>query len=294
MIADVRITLSRYLDTVYVPSQLDLSPGTVEQFRVAIRLLDRWAGRPQTLHDLSEEHIRSFLHDYYATGKSPATVNKKRSLLLTLSNHAHEEGFLDRPPRARRIPQARECPPLPEAWTAQEVGRLLAAVGEIYRDWRGIYFRALILLLYDTGARLSEMLSVRPDKISLDERMIVLWGSKTGTMRLARIHTDTVSACRALLSLERAPPGQPPFSSPWDRTWLRELFKRAARHAGLRVGRGRGGVFHKLRRTSGSLIEANGGDGSRHLGNSRWVFEKHYRDPRLGGDMLEFLPRPAI
>jgi len=283
------------LELVYVPAQLDLSPGTIEQFRVAIRLFDRWAGKPQTLHGLSEEHVRNFLHDYYATGKSPATVNKKRSLLLSLWNHAYEEELLDRPPRTRRIPQARECPPLPEAWTAQEVGRLLAAVGEVYRGtFTATYLRALVLILYDTGARVSEVLRLQADDVDLQTGTLIFRATKIGTERLARIHPDTCFACRALLSLERAPPGQPPFSSPWDRTWLRELFKRAARHAGLRVGRGNGGVFHKLRRTSGSLVEANGGDGSRHLGNSRRVFEKHYRDPRLGGDLLDLLPRPTV
>jgi hypothetical protein len=40
-----------------------------------------------------------------------------------------------------------------------------------------------------------------------------------------------------------------------------------------------------------TLSEAAGGDGARHLGHSRKVFEKHYRDVRLvGASQLDKLP----
>ena len=50
--------------------------------------------------------------------------------------------------------------------------------------------------------------------------------------------------------------------------------------------------MHKLRKTAGTLVEMNGGDGSRLIGNKRANFIKHYLDPRFGSGQLQFLPPP--
>jgi len=41
--------LADYLCEVYVPARLSITPDSVEQLAVALRLLDRWHGRPATL-----------------------------------------------------------------------------------------------------------------------------------------------------------------------------------------------------------------------------------------------------
>jgi integrase len=84
------------------------------------------------------------------------------------------------------------------------------------------------------------------------------------------------------------------FPCPYRREWLWRRFRAIVEAAGLTTPRGRMGLFHRLRRTSGSLVEANGGDGSRHLGNTRAVFERSYLDPRIiGRGQVELLPRPV-
>ena len=76
---------------------------------------------------------------------------------------------------------------------------------------------------------------------------------------------------------------------------MQEHFSRICKRAGVRYGRRYGGLFHKLRRTSGTLVEQAGADGSRHIGNTRAVFERRYRDPRFMSRVaLELLPRPAV
>ena len=82
---------------------------------------------------------------------------------------------------------------------------------------------------------------------------------------------------------------------PWSKTreWLQKAVRKIFKKAGVAYGRPHGGLFHKFRRTSGSLVEAAGGDGARHLGNTRAVFEQHYRDPRICvADAPMILPRP--
>ena len=83
---------------------------------------------------------------------------------------------------------------------------------------------------------------------------------------------------------------------PWVATlnYLDKIFKRILKRAGVTYGYRHGGLFHKLRRTSGTLVEAGGEDGSRHIGNTRGVFEARYCDPRfMDRRSLEVLPRPT-
>jgi hypothetical protein len=71
---------------------------------------------------------------------------------------------------------------------------------------------------------------------------------------------------------------------------LGERFKRILKRAGIAPTPGR--LFRLFRVTSGSMVEANGGDGSRHLGNGRVVFLRHYCDPRILPGQIDLLPRP--
>lgn len=273
----------------YACGRLSLGAASLAQHEIAVRLFARWLGRSATLGDLCEDTLRQFLADYLAEGWSPATVNNKRTHLLALWRFAFEEDLIDRPPQARRIPRARERTPVPEAWDAIEVGRLLAAAGRCYparRDW----WVAVLLVLYDTGARISEVLRLDACDMDLDRGWVVFRRTKTGAERWRRLHADTVAVCRRVVR----DGGGPAFPWPYSRRWLDDCFRRICRHAGVRYGRGRGGLWHKLRRSSGTLVEQHEGPGHTHLGNTRRVFERHYQDPRFAPDTLRYLPRPEM
>ena len=80
---------------------------------------------------------------------------------------------------------------------------------------------------------------------------------------------------------------------PYSREALDKRLRKILKAAGVRHGRGQGGLLHKFRRTSGTLVEAAGGDGAKHIGNTRKVFESHYLDPRfVDRSQLNLLPRP--
>jgi len=282
------ITLSDYLHQVYVPSKLDLSPGTVQQYEIAIRVFERWAGDTLSIRDLDESFLRQFLA-VYSQSNAPPTVNKKRQLLLTLWTHAYEEDIADRPPRLRKVPRAREPRRIPEAWTPEEVGRLLAATGRLFREPESSWWRAGLLFLYDTGCRVSEALRMQEGDLDATKRLAVFRQTKTGVDRLRELHPETVEAW-----LSVHPGSGPPWPYPYSRSWMTVCMSRLCGVARIRYGQGKGGCFQKLRHTSGTLVDANGGEGHTHLGNSRAVFERHYKDPRFFASQLDKLPRPRL
>jgi integrase len=274
--------LSGFLDSVYVPSRVDISTGAVEQIRYAITAIERWHGGPVKIRQLSEPFVRGFLASY-ATEVSSGTVNSKRGHLLALWQCAWEEGYLSQPPKRTQVRRARCRPRVPEAWTADEMRAILAACAASDRpDW----WRSLLLVAYQTGERRGSLIRTPPSAINMSQGYIVFTRTKSGRQRWCQLTAAAVAAVRSILEPTA------PRVWPWSRS-LRRLDAELAAIldlAGVAYGRDRGGVWHKFRRTSGSLVEQAGGDGAKHIGVGRAVFEQHYRDPRLFGSSVNLLP----
>ena len=284
------------LINVYARHRLGVSAGWVEQIQIAVRGLNRWVERVLRTEDLTTDTLLGFL-SHAASNRAAATVNSKRCALLTLWTFGHEAGYIAEPPP--RIPKIKEPRRLPDAWTIAEIERLLAVCRSLDGWVAGIprrhYFPALVLLCYDTGQRIGTITQVQRRDCNYSERFIIFRGEtqKTNADTFHTLSDQTVAALVPLCCRTDTPEL---FPWPYHRRHLWYVFRHdMVEPAGLHSSRRGMGLFHKLRRTSGSLVEANGGDGSRHLGNSRAVFEKSYRDPRIcGGSQLDKLPRPKL
>lgn len=281
--------LTAFLAGTYVPSRLEISAGAIEQISIAIRLFERWAGKRLAVWDLSEDLLRRFLTDY-RRGHSPASTNSKRRHLLGLWQCAFEEEILDRPPRRARIRKAKEPPPIPGAFTIKEVGRLFRVAAALTGQIGGIrscdWWSSILRVCFDSGERRGALLATESADLDLDGASIVFRHTKTGRERWCPLHSETVDACQRIHDSSR------PLVWPWP--WHRRTVDRWCTRilARAEVRRRRKGLFQTLRVTSGTLVEAAGGDGSRHIGNTRAVFERHYLDPRFMGNQLGLLPRP--
>lgn len=285
--------LQDFLHRVYFPSRLGLSESTAYQLTLTVRILERWAGRPVEVEALTETMLRDFLADF-AGDRAGATINTVRHRLLALWRQAWQEELLPSPPRTKLIPKARDSPAIPEAWTAAEVGRILTAANRLRGTIAGIpraaWWLSILSTAYDTGERRGALLAVAPADVGLEAGRIIFRKTKTGRLRVCSLHPDTLAAIRVIYN----PAAELLWPWPHSRPNLSARFRTILSNAGVAHGRGRGGLFHKLRRTSGTLVEVSGGDGSRHLGNTRRVFEQSYLDPRFLPDQLGLLPRPTL
>ena len=276
-----------------MPSRIEIGAESVRQMEISIRVAEQWAGRTLTIEDFSEDAVRRFLSEYRKT-HSASTTNSKRCQLLALWRCAWEEDMLPNPPKARKIRRAKVSPAIPEAWSESEVGRILDATANIKGTVAGIpaswWWESLILAAYDTGERRKALLAVRPSDVSLSGPWIVFHSTKTKAPRWCPLSREAASACARIYDKDR----KTLWPWPCSREWLDEQLRELCKAAGVRYGRVNGGLWHKIRRTCGTLVEANGGDGAKAIGNTRRVFERHYLDPRFIRDS-EFhrLPRPV-
>ena len=285
------MTIYEYFRESYDPARLvGRAPETRAQY---VTCCLAWASWPETVEidQVTSAKFGSFLGYCLAQKKAPATVNKYRRHLLAIFRHAHRQGVL---PRVPEVPTVPEPGRLPEAWTVADVERILSEArreeGMIGNVPAWLWWPSLLRCLYDTGSRISALLQTRPQDLSMADRWIVIRGDVTKTKRpeFHSLSDGTIAAIAPIYSVD----AEHIWPWPWTPKRIYPRFRRILQRAGVRYGRDRGGLFHKMRKTSASLIAANGGDPQQHLGHgSASVTWDHYVDPRIAGrGQLGFLP----
>lgn len=157
--------------------------------------------------------LRRYVQGLADAGLKPATAARRLSALRQFFRFLAQEGvrgddpsvLLDAPKRAR---------PLPKLLSEDEVDRLLRAARELREDpAEAARLTALLELLYATGLRVSELVSLRWPPFGDDARFLVIRG-KGGKERLVPLSEPARQAVDAYAGLraEFLPPKQ---NSPW-------------------------------------------------------------------------------
>jgi len=164
--------IDAYLDHLRVERRL--SNNTLESYARDLRGLAEFAagaGRP--LDALDRRELEAFVAGQRARGQSPRSVARAVAAVrgyyrfLLLDQRLAENPAEDlRPPRA--------WPALPKFLSLEEVDDLIAQPD--VTTPLGLRDRALIELLYATGMRVSELVSVRPADLHLDEQYLTCIG----------------------------------------------------------------------------------------------------------------------
>lgn len=255
----------------------DLSAGHMTMLRSTIHLFGCWLGHVATLDDCRDDTINRWLVWLSDAQRKKTTLKGHRSRLLALWRAAFEYELTDfQPRRVRKIVVPKT---LPEAWSLEQLKALLIAADGFdgvflkSRIERRAFWRGFVLVAYDTGLRLGDLLALRFDQVGADGSAIVTT-NKTGAAVLCRFHPETMAAIELLRK-----PGRPfIFGGAIGRHAIFGRFRELVARAGLT------GTTRKLRRTSGTWVERIApGYGHRHLGNGADVFRAHYDDRRISG-----------
>ena len=197
----------------YLPVQKGLSANTMYAYRDAIKLLLCYAadtlGRPVdrlTVQDITEMVVIAFLeHVEQERHCSPSTRNTRlaaiRSLFAFISRE--QPAMLLQCQRIRAIPLKRTEHQTVDYLQEKEMQAVLDAVDINSRT--GIRDRALLLLLYNTGARVSEIVQLKLPDLRLNGAVgqIHLLG-KGKKHRCCPLWPETVTALQAYLD-QRSP-----------------------------------------------------------------------------------------
>lgn len=150
------------------------APATLAAYRRDLRAYAAWLSeRGQAVATATEGDVVDWIGELRARGLAPASVARSVVAVRGLHRFLAAEDLADGDPAAAvdrpRVPRG-----LPKALTEEEVTRLLAApTGDQPLARRD---RALLELLYGTGARVSEVVGLSLGDLDLDASLVRLFG----------------------------------------------------------------------------------------------------------------------
>ena len=248
----------------YLAAQRNLSVETRTGYRTTFRLLLRFLSQHQrchidqlTLGAFTPEAILAFLdHLERSRGNSIQTRNVRLAAIRTFVRFVLGQSaaldFLASGQRILAIPQKRCAKRVLGFMTREEIDAIFAATAQ--NTWSGRRDLLLFMLLYNTGARISEALKLRP--IDLRERSVQLHGKgrkqREIPVREIQYRREVLVAVSGVLArrwiARRGRTGEVGcegavavgFAAWWGSPELRASIPAMLCYATSRVGRGRG------------------------------------------------------
>ena len=232
-----------------------LRPASVRSYRDTVRLLlvfilvfiaaDKGCKITRlTLSDLTFDRVLAFLrHLEQDRGNHASTRNQRLAALHCLFDYlaGRAPEMLDTGQRIAAIPNKRAAPPETRFLEREEIEDLLR---HLPRDGPlALRDRALILFLYNTGARAQEAADLRAEHLDLGEHPLVRLHGKGGKWRTCPLWQQTSRLLTALLCPASPPPapGAPVFAAhgqPLTRYGIYKIIRRhASRFDNPRTGR---------------------------------------------------------
>ncbi len=160
--------------------------GTLRQFCLKQGLKD-WAG-------VDVHHVRAFVTQRHRQGLAPKSIQRLLASIRSFYEYLQEEGVARKnPAEGVRAPKAAKR--LPDTLDADQMARLLQIEGqepEIVRD------RAVMELLYSSGLRLAELISINLSDIDLREGLVTVTGKGRKT-RIVPVGREALKALQAWL-----------------------------------------------------------------------------------------------
>jgi integrase/recombinase XerD len=222
----------------YAAGECHLADNTVAAYRRDLARFFEWlAGR--SIAKLSIRDLADYMGWLHAGKLAPATIARHIVSLRVFFRYLQLEGVLD-DNLAELLGSQKLWQRVPKVLSPQQVDRLFQAPQEGDPCWRRD--RALLELLYATGCRASELVTLRLRDVHLDEGFCMCRG-KGDKERLVPLGARAAEAVRAYLQHERPPlDAASPSATDWvllsyrgrrlrrERIW--ELLKKYARRVG--------------------------------------------------------------
>ena len=168
------------------------------------------AGRGRGLPDASAEDVEAYFESLGARGLAASTAARRRAALRQFYRFVLGEGWRADDP-SRRVDAPRQGRPLPRVLSRDEMERLIAAAAA--RDGaQGLRLACMVELIYASGLRVSELLSLPLAVLARDPAYLIVKG-KGGKERLAPLNDAARTAVKAYLDVRPTFVHGPP--SPW-------------------------------------------------------------------------------
>jgi len=165
MIAASAASIDRFVDAIWI--EQGLAPNTLAAYRRDLTLFADWLGREagRSLVEASETDLRQYALARHA-GSAPTSTNRRLTVFKRFFRWAVRERIVDADPTLK-LDSARQPLRVPKTLSEAQVEALLAAPD--VETPLGLRDRAMLELLYASGLRVSELVSLKTVHVSFVE-----------------------------------------------------------------------------------------------------------------------------
>ena len=149
----------------YLTEEKHASDNTISSYMRDLRQFASYCGERQlTPKDITQTHVSTYLSYLSGQGKSPATVSRGLASIKGFFSYLVKEELVAENPAAH-VASIKSEKKLPQVLTGKEVERLLAQPQ--CTDMKGYRDKAMLELLYATGIRVTELISLNVTDVNL-------------------------------------------------------------------------------------------------------------------------------
>lgn len=178
-----------------------MSGHSIVAYRIDLNQFAQYLEKEQfpNLLDIDIQLVRGWMAELMNQGISGRSVHRKVSSLRALISYLRKQGMLDRDPLAKLI-----LPKIPKKIVQDIPAKDLTALFKTY-PWEehehGDRDRLILLLLYTTGMRLSELLGLKMSDIDLKRQSLTVTG-KRNKQRNIPIHPELANTLVAYMQAQ--------------------------------------------------------------------------------------------
>ncbi len=188
--------IEQFADALWM--ERGLSRNTLDAYQGDLRKLSKWVNSSgkASLLQASRADLLGFLATLSEAGNSSRSSARLLSSARQFYQWAARESMVQADP-TQQVEMPKQGRPLPKSLTEQQVGELLAApdlsTAEGFRD------RTMLEVLYATGLRVSELIRLRPEQLSLNQGVVRVTG-KGNKERLVPLGEEALEWLQRFLS----------------------------------------------------------------------------------------------
>ncbi len=249
----------------YLTVELGLSANTRQAYERDLRLTQQALGlkNQEELLQVTRRQLLDYLTSMKKEGRSQATIARRLASIKAFYRFLTAERYIKSDP-AEVLEAANKGLHLPKVLSVEEVERLLdepnLGTPEGYRD------KTMLEVLYATGMRVSELISVPVSSVELNMQYIIAYG-KGSKERIIPLGSTAVKYLTRYLEVIRPQllHGEPDkvkelFVSTWGRPMTRQRFYEIIEEYGRSAGISKKITPHMLRHSFATHLLNNGTD----------------------------------
>ena len=161
----------------YLEEKKNIRPATRQGYRKDLEQLLLWAGRKgvRTIRELDRTLLQTYVGDLEREGLAPRTIRRKMTTVRGYFSFLRDRGVLLKN-HALDLALPEEEEGTARVLSLEEISAILSAPD--CSDWMGLRDKALLELLYGSGMKVSEIISLKVKNVDLQVSCVIMEGRR--------------------------------------------------------------------------------------------------------------------